>query len=80
MSQNVMSEGGAPEPEVGLKHLPTREDILAVQQAATWQCECPPLMSRLFGEIYSSYFARHACKGCRARRALSDLVAVSESL
>lgn len=75
-----MSENSEPETAVGPREWPPREDVLAVLQAATWDCECPPFFSRLFAEVYSPYFARHACKGCRARRVLSELVAVSESL
>jgi hypothetical protein len=75
-----MSETEAPEPTVRLDQMPGREDFMAALQAATWACECPPLTSRLFALTLAPYAARRCCKGCQARRALSELAAVSERL
>lgn len=80
MADNVMAEEREPpEPTVGLGRLPSREDFMAVLQAATWDCECPPLTSRLFAAAFDAYAARRCCKGCQARRALFELVRWSEA-
>lgn len=60
--------------------MPKRGEYMAVLDAARRECECPPLFSVLFGQVYAPYFERNACAGCRARRILWDLIQLSESL
>lgn len=69
-----------PEQTITLDELPRREDYMAVIQAASWPCECPPLLSRLFADMFAPYFDRKVCRGCRARRALTKIVEISEAL
>lgn len=75
-----MSEEIQQEPTVRLDLMPSREDLFAVMQAATWPCRCPPLTSRLMALSLADYAARRCCKGCRARLALSNLARISEAL
>lgn len=74
----MSEEAGRQQPTVGLPQWPTREDFMAALQIATWACECPPLVSRVFALLFPAYAASRCCKSCQARRALSELVAWSE--
>ena len=61
----------ADEPEREL----TREDILAIFQAARWECECPEA-ARVAGDEMPSLL----CARCRARRWQTLGVELSEEL
>jgi hypothetical protein len=68
------------EQTIALPSLPTREERLAVEAAASWECECPRLISRLLALLSAAYAARRLCRGCRARLALRGVVETSEGL
>lgn len=76
----MQAEEQPKEPTVRLDMMPTREDFMAALQAASWPCECPPLTSVLFAALMATYAARRCCKGCQARRLLSELAGFSETL
>jgi hypothetical protein len=54
-------------PTVELERLPTREELMAVEQEAQNECECPDATDAL-------------CKPCGCREALNGLVELAEEL
>lgn len=60
---------------ITLERQPSREDLRAVVEASEWPCECDERARLLKDEVESVL-----CVSCKARKALGDLVKVSEGL
>lgn len=56
----------------------TRDDLYAVKDIAEGGCTCPVEVEAIKSDLKPKEFKRLACKPCRARRVLVELVELSE--
>lgn len=57
-----------------------RSDLYAVKDIAEGKCTCPVEVQAIKSELKASQYKRLACRACRARRVLEDLVELSEEV
>ena len=60
------------------KREPDASDLYAVKDLAEGKCVCPAEVLAIKSELKAAQWKRLACRPCRARRVLGELVELSE--